>query len=104
MDAVFLTKLNTPKDIDAVQLIEEDMLIWTMMEIAKGILNTVHPRVQGMVAGTSDFVYELGCFSENGGVYLQTSLKTIILVKRSQDVFAIYRVSKRFKDEAGRRA
>ena len=93
-----LTKLNTPKDIDAVQRIEEDILIWTMMEIAKGILNTVHPRVRGMVAGTSDFVYALGCFNENGGIYLQTSLQTIILLTRSQGVFAIDGVSKSFKD------
>ena len=54
----------------------------------------MHPRVQGMVAGKSDFVYELGCFSENGELYLQTGLQAIVLVTRSQGGVAIDGVSK----------
>ena len=54
-----------------------------------------------MVAGKSDFVYEVGCFSENGELYLQTGPQAIVLVTRSQGVVAIDGVSKWFKDEAG---
>ena len=57
-----------------------------------------------MVAGKSDLVYELGCFSENGGFYLQTSLQANILMTRSQGGVAIDGVTKRFKGEAGQRA
>ena len=44
-DVVLLPKLNTPKDIYAVQLIEEDMRSWTITETVQGILNIMHPRV-----------------------------------------------------------
>ena len=46
-------------DVDAVQLIAEDMRIWMMVEIAQGILKTVHPCVHGVVASKSGSVNEL---------------------------------------------
>ena len=57
-----------------------------------------------MVAGKSDLVYALGCFSKSGGFYLQTSLQANILVTLSQGGVAIDGVTKRFKREAGLRA
>ena len=54
-DAILLPKLKTPKDINAVQLIEEDMRIWTITEIVHRLLNIIHPPVHGMDACESKF-------------------------------------------------
>ena len=108
-DAILLPKVNTPRDIDNIgALIDKDMPIWAMMETAQGVLNAAqiaaHPRLQGIVAGTNDLIYELGCSSENARFALQTSLQLIILAARAHGVVAIDGVYNRFKDEAGLRA
>ena len=77
------------------------MRIWTITEIVQGILDIIPPPIQGMVACESDFVYELGCSSDNEEFYLQTGLQAIILLTRSQGGIAIDGVHKKFKDEVG---
>ena len=72
-----------------------------MVEIAQGILKTVHPCVHGVVASKSGFVYELEFFNKNGETYFQTDLQAIILMTRSQGGVAIDGESKKFKDQAG---
>ena len=75
-----------------------------MEEIAQGTLNTLYPGFKGVVSDTSEFLYECGCFIENGGFHLRTGLHVFSLVTRSQASVAKDCVSKRVKNKSGLRA
>ena len=103
VDAILLSKVNGPADLDGLA-----KPLWAMMETALGMLNAAqiaaHPALQGMVMGTNDLAKELNSRFRPDRLALQTGLGLCLLAARAHGRVIIDGVYNAFQDQVGLQA
>ncbi|WP_435310715.1 HpcH/HpaI aldolase/citrate lyase family protein [Primorskyibacter sedentarius] len=106
-DAVLLPKVETTEQLDALAALT-DKPLWAMMETPRGMLNAAaiaaHPKLAGMVMGTTDLAKERQCRFRADRLPLATSLGLCLLAAKAEGTIIVDGVYNAFKDEDGLRA
>jgi len=108
LDAVLLSKVNGPADVDAAAAKAAGVTFWAMIETAEGVLNALaiakHPKMAGFVMGTNDLMKEIGAAPKPGRGPMQAALQMALLAARAAGIVCIDGVYNAFRDDEGLRA
>ena len=105
--AVLLPKVEDPRQLDAVEVaLSADKGIWCMIETPKGVLRAAEiaaasPRLECLVAGTSDLTKELRARHAADRAPMLTSLGLILLAGRAAGLTVLDGVHLDLQDAAG---
>jgi citrate lyase subunit beta/citryl-CoA lyase len=111
-DGVLLPKVERAEEIVAAAgALEaagapEGLALWTMIETPRAVLRVAaiaaaHPRLAGLVAGTSDLVKDLHARHTRERVEVLASLSLVVLAARAEGLVALDGVHLDLEDEEG---
>ena len=116
-DGIVLPKVNSAADIRAAAKIldavgaPENLLIWTMMEMPRGILAAAEvaqvndtlpvPRMAGFLVGTADLAKDLRCAHPADRAPMAYALQHCIMAARAHGVYVLDGVHVDLNDEEG---
>jgi citrate lyase subunit beta/citryl-CoA lyase len=111
-DGVLLPKVERAEEVEAAVVALEaagaptGLALWVMIETPRAVLRAAeiaaaHPRLAGLVAGTSDLVKDLHARHTPERTEVLTSLSLIVLAARAEGLAALDGVHLDLDDEAG---
>lgn len=111
-DGVLLPKVERAEEIESAVVALEaagappGLALWVMIETPRAVLRAAeiaaaHPRLAGLVAGTSDLVKDLHARHTPDRTEVLTSLSLIVLAARAEGLAALDGVHLDLDDEAG---